>query len=698
MTLHWYGGAAAVVLTLGLPVVSSPQPAVPDRPVFRGRAQLVVQTVRVTDPQGVPIAGLGAADFVVTENGDPQELAFLEFQRLTKAPAAPATKASAEPAADPPARGELPVLPPSELPRPRYRDHRLVALYFDLSAMDDTEAFRAFTGAGTFISEHMAPPDLVAILTFERGVVRLRQDFTDEQARLLATLQTLLDGDDGAGLSMAFGQNDGEFTLFNTNRQLAALQTAVTMFAGHGQQTTLIYFGSGMALNATRNQAQFRATVNAAVRANVTINPVDTRGLVPLLPLGDASQPSPRGQGLYTGAFATAGFRQFEQSQDTLHALAADTGGRAMVDDNDLAREIAQATQAATSYYVLAYYSTHTERDGRLRRVRITLREDRDARLAYRRAYYGLKDFADFTDADKERQLEEALMVATPLTDLTMAMELQHFQLNSAEYFVSVFLTFPGSEVETARRRGGSRVTLDLIGEVRTRYGAMVQNLRDKVEIRLTEETARHLQTRPIVYETGFTLLPDQYVIKVLARDATTGRLGTYETPFTIPNLEREDRLVPLSSVVLSDEEVGLGNEWHRVDPNPEVDDVHPLVHNGRKMVPNLTRVFSRERDLQVLLEAYQRARETTPGPLVAFVTLHDDDERLFETPPLLAPNGPPHRPWAVPLRFRVRGEALPTGRMQCQVTVLDPEGQKVAFWQAPVVIAPETNRQAVTQ
>ena len=50
----------------------------------------------------------------------------------------------------------------------------------------------------------------------------------------------------------------------------------------------------------------------------------------------------------------------FQRSQDTLYALAKDTGGKAMFDYNDLSLGIVQAAQAMTSYYILGYYSTHT--------------------------------------------------------------------------------------------------------------------------------------------------------------------------------------------------------------------------------------------------------------------------------------------------------------------------------------------------
>ena len=59
--------------------------------------------------------------------------------------------------------------------------------------------------------------------------------------------------------------------------------------------------------------------------------------------------------------------------------------------------------------------------------------------------------------------------------------------------------------------------------------------MQDKLDINLSDQTAAQLATQPIHYETGFTLLPGNYVIKFLARDAEAGRIGTYQTQFTIP-------------------------------------------------------------------------------------------------------------------------------------------------------------------
>ncbi|MGH9721883.1 MAG: hypothetical protein ACRD8O_16885 [Bryobacteraceae bacterium] len=71
-------------------------------------------------------------------------------------------------------------------------------------------------------------------------------------------------------------------------------------------------------------------------------------------------------------------------------------------------------------------------------------------------------------------------------------MEVNYFQLNRAEYFVPVTVKIPGSELARAKRGGAERTVVDFIGEVKE-GNYTVSNVRDKVEARLSEQTASEL-------------------------------------------------------------------------------------------------------------------------------------------------------------------------------------------------------------
>jgi hypothetical protein len=488
----------------------------------------------------------------------------------------------------------------------------------------------------------------------------------------------------------AFGQDGSEFNIFNNDRQLAALQTAVNMLRSVNQQKSLVYFSSGLRLSGLDNQAQLRATVNAAIRSNVSFFPVDARGLVAMAPLGDANRASPGGIGMFSGTTAMAQISNFQRSQDTLFALAGDTGGKAMLDNNDLAAGIRQAQEAIKSYYIVGYYPTNASSDGKFRRIKITLKETPNTKLDFRQGYFAPKTFDKFTTADKERQLEEALMLGDPITDLTIAMEVNFFQLNRAEYFVPITVKIPGSELVLAHTGGAERTLIDFIGVIKDDFGSTISDLRDKIDIKLSGETASELQKRPIQYATGFTLLPGKYVIKFLARDAETGRIGTYQASFAIPNLMKEEKRIPISSVVLSSQRTDMKDALFNAKDKlaGAAQAANPLVSEGQTLIPSVTRVFSKSRDMYVYLQAYQRYVETTQ-PVVAFVTFYRGQTKAFETTPLQVVDGMDPKSRALPLRFSLSLSKLPPGEYTCQVTVLDPTSQKAAFWQAPVMLIP---------
>jgi len=659
--------------------------------------QLVVETVVVKDKQGNSVNGLTAKDFAVTENGAPQTIAFCERQELPTLP---------QPA--PKQEEHLKVyyrlnnthIAAENLGSLLYQDRRLLALYFDMTAMPTADQMRALAAAQKFIRTQMTAADRVAIMRYAGGSVDVLQDFSDDHNRLLSILETMIVGEgqsyaemsqdsSAADTGAAFGQDDSEFNIFNTDRQLAALQTAAQMLGRLSEKKSLIYFASGLRLNGVDNQAQLHATIDAAIRAGVSFWPIDARGLVAQAPLGDATQGSPGNAGMYNGNAALAVSTNFERSQDTLYALGTDTGGKALLDYNDLTKGIVRAQEAITSYYVLGYYSTNSSQDGKYRRIRITLAGGLAASLDYRQGYFAGKTFNKFTAADKERQLEDALMLEDPITDLTIAMEIDFFQLNRAEYFVPLIVKIPGRELALAKRGGAEHTLIDFIGEIKDNYGMTVTNVRDRVNIKLSDATAQELAKRAIEYDTGFTVLPGKYVIKFLARDDETGRIGTYQTSFMVPNLNKEEKRVAISSVVLSSQKVELKDAiFNAVKGKDREETTNPLVQNGQKLIPSVTRVFSKSRDMYVYLQAYEQGAAGIQ-PLVAFVSFYQDQKKAFETVPVEVTSGMSNRLNTMPLSMGIGLSPLPPGKYECQVTVLDPTSQKGAYWRAPVKITP---------
>jgi VWFA-related protein len=677
---------------------------------FDVTTQLVVEDVILKDKSGQPITNLTAKDFVVTEDGKPQVVKICEFQKLEEKPAEaladePQTKTETIKTEE--QKPDVPKVTATEISpeRPgdiKYKDKRLMVLFFDMVSMPIQDQVRALEAATKFVKTQITPSDLVAIMMFSSDI-KVVEDFTDDRDLLLKDIKHLtvgegqgfdaLDSSDAASdTGDAYTQDDTEFAIFNTDRQLSALETAVKMLASLNEKKALVYFSSGVQRSGMDNQAQLQATVNAAIRSNVSFYPIDARGLVAAAPLGDATKGSPGGSAMYSGSSARASQTNFQAQQETLYSLATDTGGKLMIDNSDLAMGIVQAQKDISSYYILGYYTTNEKLDGHFRRVKIALKDPalaaRVPKMDYRQGYWAGKDFKKFDSSDKERQLDEALMMGDPITDMDMALDAYYFRLARDRYFVPVVAKIPGSELDLAKKGGVESTTFDFIGVVKDSAGKTVQNVRDYMPFKLKEDVANQLAKHPIVYPTGFTLPPGTYSLRLVARENTTGRIGTFDKKLVIPDLTAEQKQLPISSVILSSQRMDVGAAVSSAQKDKKIDAANPLIEQGKELIPSVTNVFSKNSDMFVYLQAYEPSAENTQ-PLVATVTFYRGKIKAFETAPLEVTEGLDAKSKALALKFSLPLSKLVPGRYTCQVNVLSPDEQKWAVWRAPVMLVP---------
>ncbi|MBI1356361.1 MAG: VWA domain-containing protein [Acidobacteria bacterium] len=669
---------------------------------FETTTRLVVVNAAVQDRDGKPIEGLTAADFRVLEDGEPQKLAVFEYQRLESRPLPPAAPPPVDPA-NPAAPIRLDSeITPSKEGELRYRDRRLLAFYFDFSSMPAADQIRSQKAALKFLDEQMTESDLVAILVFTSDL-KVVQDFTDDRELLRTVVRSFRVGE-GSELSElfetdaelledtgeAFTADETEFNLFNTDRKLSALEQAARMLGSLPEKKALIYFSSGVGKTGVENHSQLRSTINAAVRANLSFYPVDARGLVAEAPAGDARVGNLQGTSLFSGRGQGRRREKFLDQQETLYSLAEDTGGKALLDANDLSLGIVQAQEAISSYYILGYYSSNAATDGKFRRVKVEIPSQPKAKLDYRSGYFAPKDFTNFTSADKERQLEEALLLEDPITDLTLAIELNYFRLTQDRYFVPLAVKIPGSELELAGKTGKEKTRLDFIGQVRDDHGRLLGAVRDHIEIQLDDERSKALLERQLQYDAGFALTPGDYTLKFLARENLTGKIGTFETDFTVPDLGRKSSEASLSSVVLASQREPIQEAVGGV-AGKRLMRRHPLVQDGQKLIPSITRVFRRDQPLYVFFELYDPGLgpDKASTSVAAQVSFFQGATKAFESAPLRV-DGFSKQRGSVGVELQLALADLAPGRYDCQVSVIDELGRKFAFRRAPIVVLPD--------
>jgi VWFA-related protein len=682
--------AASLVLTAS--ALIGQQPAPPQvSPVFRSGVDLTLVDVVVRDKAGAVVKGLSADDFELFEDGARQQIRTFAFEEITTNATAvePSSTLATRPrTATPPNATSPTAAPPSaddQTPKPltsqEVSGHRLVTLVFDTASMQPEDVQKASDAAIKWVDERMTTADLVAVASIG-STLEILTDFTSSKEQVHAVLASFSGAE-----STALGAVDAstsatdeaqatatdsaatvdasaqELDTFNNDVRLRALRTLAESLKPIQQKKAIIYFSSGMQRSGTDNQIELRAAVNAAVRANISIYPVDSRGLQAIVPGGGASQASRGGVAAFSGRGVANQFAQIAAQQETLTTLASDTGGTAFTDTNDFGEAFTKVTTDISSYYILGFASANTNKDGRFRRLQVRLKNNKSGmKVEVRDGYYADRDFTHTAKGDRELLLQEQLMAQIPATDVPLFVTAGWFRLAVDKYYVPVSVAVPGSAVPPST----DKVTLDVAGFIRDERGAPVGRIRDTLTV--PPASAGNLAARQVLYETGVTLPPGRFSVKVVVRENTTGQMGTFEMKLAVPELKTAP--VKVSSLVLSTQLQSA--------TGPKT--ASPLVRDGVALVPNLTHIVSRDQKLYFYYEVYEPNLDNGAPQVRTSLAFYRGKVKVFETPVVERTTVDVAQRRAAVFQFEVPADSFKPGLYTCQVNIIDEVAGRFAF------------------
>ncbi len=655
------------------------------------QSDIVLTNVVVRDKKtGEVVKGLKASDFTIYENGKQQQISTFDFQNVDEAAVLRenSTVSGKATIADLVNRN-------FGTSTEQLKDHRLIVMFFDLSSMQPEDTDRAVEAAQDYVNKKMQPADLVALVSMSTGLT-MDQDFTSDKATLLKGLGRY-NGTEGTGFGLgneggdssgtaddasSYTADDSEYNALNTDRELYAIRAIAKSLERVDQRKSLLYFSGGLTRQGIENQASLRSATNEAVKANMAIYSVDSRGLQALTPVGDASTGSLRGTAAYSGASMQNQLNSNFGSQELLATLSSDTGGKAFFDSNDFSPAFQQVQHDTEAYYIVGFRSTNTARDGSFRHLTVKINRG-DVRLEYRPGYYAAADFQHQKSEDREQVLNDELRSDLPATDVAVYLQALYFRLEENRFFVPISLIVPGSQIPFLKNGDRDKANIDIIGNVKNAQGIIVGNVRDTVKLALDQ--SQQVKRKNIQYSTGFTLAPGRYHVKFVVRENQTGRMGSFETDLQVPDLKKAP--MKLSSIVLASQRT----------PNTSKKTTNPLVRDGVEWIPNVPHVFRQDQHLYFLYEVYDPAHEKTEGPtpaaspgltrrpagavrVLTSIEFLSGGVKVYETP-LVEANAinTPER-GAVAFQFDVPLTQLKPGTYVCQVNIIDDAGGSFSF------------------
>lgn len=571
------------------------QPKPSEEEVVRVTTNLVQVDAVVVDKNGKAVKDLRAEDFEVLEDGKPQKVTACSYISVVSKPTISSTATAAE------AVKNAPPLPPNPL-RPEQVRRTIVFAIDDIGlTMQSLQIVKS--ALKRFVEEEMQPGDLVALVRTRDGSGAL-QRFTTDKRQLYASIDSLhwqcpnRVGTSGLRPSPCApfpGQYYGSLThtltsltyileglrtlpgrkamvlvtdSFETLPNPADLLIGVNVNKPEPGATPAVSLSrTGESSSTAEDPSKYldlgRGLTQLSNQASVVIYGLDGRGLQPTNLTAednhDVAQTFSRGplNDTIYGTLLTHRSDQMLATQQGLQELAHQTGGFAIINNNDLGKGITRITDDLNGYYLIGYRpddSTFQKRNGRAAFHDITLKVKRPGiSVRSRKGFYGVPDekLAPATPKTKEAQMVAALESPFSAGDVRLRLTTLFGDIPQTS-FVRTLLHIDTRDLTFKDQPDGwHQADFDVLASSYGENGLVADYLSRSETIRARGKTYANL----LRYGLNYNLLvpikkPGPYQLRAAVRDAATERIGSAYQFIEVPELKK-GRLA-LSGIALS--------------------------------------------------------------------------------------------------------------------------------------------------
>jgi VWFA-related protein len=697
-----FSARLALLFLTGWSVVSAqttplPAPKSQDE-VVRVYTELVQTDVMVFDKQGKFVNGLTRDNFELRIDGKPR--AIQSFEQITAGSDEESQLAAA--------RGATSI----NLKRPVPLDRgRIVFFFLDDFHMDLQGLAAAKKVINTFIDKEMGQNDQAAIasatgqigflqqLTTDRMILRRALDrltarpysvqdadrppMTDYEALLIDRLdrdvfeffvtETIrlnpgMSRDQAGAIVRARAQSSQSQAARLNQNTLGSLEKLVQTAKSLPGRKVLFFLSGGFLIENRRGDAisKLREITNAAAKSGVVIYSMDTRGLI--ASLQDASTERPFDP---FGRLSLSSHGELSATQDGLNALAADTGGKAIFNTNDLKQGLAPAIKETSTYYLLAWKpDAESQKQGRFRNLEVKLVGRSDLTVRVRKGYFDLDPAPPATakasppptpeTRTAPAKLRESIMAAYPQRGLPILLSADYYDIAGKGPMLSTAIQIPGEFLVFGEQPDGKiQAVIDLSGAYFDEKGVAKASFMDRIVTTAPSLEKAKTYRNDITFVYPAKLTPGLYQVRVAARDEKSAAIGSAHAWIDIPDLTTKK--LTMSSLLLGERTPGVLTNAS----NPG--GISPVALSASHR-------FNRESTLRFLLFAYNAvfsSADQKPDVAVQVQVIRDDQPVITTALRKINNEGVTDLE-RLPYAAEIPLSALLPGRYVLQVTLID--------------------------
>ena len=619
-------------LLAALILASAGATAVAAQVTFRAEVNYVEVDAVVTDAQGRIVTDLTQADFEVLEDGRPQKIAAFSLVNLPIERAARPLFAGA------------PIEP--DVQANTIADGRIYLIVLDDLHTGFTNTPRVKRFLREFIERNFGANDLAAVVNTS-GRATAGQEFTNNPRLLLEAIDRFsgrrlrseaLEIADSLNTTFRDPNSERDLKLldplemeraYNARTSLTAIRDLATFLEGvRGRRKAMLLVSEGISYDVTNlftNSSggiilqQASDAVAAATRANVAIYAIDPRGLGGFEESVEVgSTPS---DVLPNQFNATQTLLETQRNaQQSLMALAEQTGGFAAVNTNDVAGAFDRIVRENSTYYVLGYNPSNDRRDGRFRQIEVRVKRP-GLQVRSRRGYVAARGRAPNAKPATGDPLDAAVGTALnspiPTTGIPLTVSAAAFKGAAPNASVALAVEMKADTFAFAEKNGMLFDRVEVAFSTLDAKGVVRPGQKHVLTMEMTAATARATRERGMRLLSEVTLPPGRYQLRVGAAEEGADRSGSGFFDLEVPDFHRAP--FAMSGIALT-------SAAAQTTPTVRASQVLADVLPG----PMATvREFGRNDQLALYAEFYENAVNAPPHAIDLSATIRAEDGRV---------------------------------------------------------------------
>lgn len=551
-------GLATSVLLISVAWAQQPVQQPDDEDIIRIKTDLVQVRAVVTDRKGQVVDNLKQDDFEILENGKPQTVSFFTLERILPRYAGKVVEQSVttEPG------------PVTAAPR---KPVRTIVFFVDTLHLTALSLTRAKQQLKQFVDDQVSDQDLVAIVTTSDSLGILQQFHRDRRLLKYAIdkipyfsrptsyftpfLATRVRNEDAEALSVATQimtveeyarvmspppgvvkararmiLSEESILRRSTLQMLKAVSERMTDMPG---QRMIAFISDGFTLldEGGAQRDEFTAATSRAARSGVVIYSFNPQGLtVP----AELTAAAPLGGIGFSSYMAETRMDQ----QDLLRNLAADTGGQAYLNSNDIPAQFKRMLDENSIYYAFGYYPQ--DRSGKkFRNITIRLKNHSEYKVRTQKGYLPAKDDADEVATTPQQKLFKAMISPLPLTGLGVTSSANFLQRGDDDAQVTLQIHLDGQSLQYEPHDQKFRLNCEAAVVVFDQSGKIALSFADPIAASFNQEQLEKGKQNGYSYNKRIKLSPGLYQIRLGIRDLNGGLMGTSTSWVTVPDLSK---------------------------------------------------------------------------------------------------------------------------------------------------------------